>query len=218
MNWRTLLFIVLPVLILVGFGVIYFTDFGQALIEGETEPAQQSNQAQETNIAARKPLPPASTKKALPSEEKPLAEAGKGPGWAVNCKGNAPDNSLTCTMSQKIVARQTGRLIANVTFLVPGQGDEPSLLLQLPFNLYLPAGVNYQIDNNTLRHLDIRMCSRNGCFARGPIPAELLTAFRNGKQMTITYKNSAEKDVKVPVSLDGFAFAHDKISKSLPGG
>jgi len=47
-----------------------------------------------------------------------------------------------------------------------------------------------------------------------PISSEFLAAVKKGKQLTIDFKNLAEKTITIPVSLDGFGDAYDKIAKS----
>jgi len=215
MNRWMLLFVVLPAFLLAGFVAVYFGALDQ--LSGDERKAERqyaqlsspANDAEEADVAARAPEPP--IKPQAPAT--PLGEAGKGPGWAVNCKSDARTKNLSCRMSQTVVAKQTGRTLTNVAFLVPGQSENAELVLQLPLGLYLPAGVNYQIDKNTPRHLGFGMCNRKGCYAREPISPELLTKLRNGKQLKIDFKDSSEKAVSIAVSLDGFAFAHDKIQR-----
>jgi invasion protein IalB len=221
MNRWILLFIALPAFLLIGFGTVYFVGFEELVGDEQNAGPQAGPQyaqlstatsdAEEVDVAAKAPEPP--IKPPAPAAAKPLGEAGKGPGWAVNCKSNARTKDLTCRMSQKVVARQTGRTLTDVAFVVPGPSESPELVLQLPLGLYLPAGVNYQVDRDTPRHLSFRMCNRRGCYAREPISPELWTKLRNGKQLKIDFKDSSEKPVSIAVSLDGLAFAHDKIQR-----
>jgi invasion protein IalB len=215
MNRWMLLFVVLPAFLLAGFGAVYFGLLDQLIGDERGSPRQYArlsspaNDAKEVDVAARAPEPP--LKPQAPAT--PLGEVGKGPGWAVNCKSDARTKDLSCRMSQTIVAKETGRTLTNVAFIVPGPSETPELVLQLPLGLYLPAGVDYQIDKNTPRHLSFRMCNRNGCYAREVVSPELWNKLRTGKQIKIDFKDSSEKPVSIPVSLDGFAFAHDKIQR-----
>ena len=49
--------------------------------------------------------------------------------------------------------------------------------------------------------------------ATAPVSTQTKGALTKGKQLTIDFKNSAEKTVSIPLSLDGFAAAYDKIAR-----
>jgi invasion protein IalB len=139
--------------------------------------------------------------------------AATGPGWAVNCSSQAGQKGLSCRMSQTVIARPSGRTLTNVAFLLDPENKNPEVLLQLPLGLYLPAGATYQVDENAAQRLSIRACDRNGCYARAPVLPETMSSLTKGKQLKIDFKNAAEKPISIPLSLDGFAFAYEKIQR-----
>jgi invasion protein IalB len=145
-----------------------------------------------------------------PPQDSKTREAA-GPGWALNCRSQAGEKGLSCRMSQTVVAKNSGRTLTDVAFLVATEKKVTEVLLQLPLGLYLPAGASYQVDENAPQRLSIRNCNRNGCYARAPVSPEIMGALRKGKQLKIDFKDQAKKPITVPLSLEGFAAAYDKI-------
>lgn len=172
-------------------------------------------QAQTPEPAAQPPAAPAEGEQATqpPAGDDQAAEQPQAPGWAVNCKSEAGESALDCNLSQTVVLRQGGQVLAKVTFVVPASPKKPVVVVQLPLRLYLPAGAKLQIDENAPQALNFRACDRSGCYAQSEISAETLASLRNGKQLTVGFKNLAEQDITVPLSLSGFGDAYAKIDK-----
>jgi invasion protein IalB len=71
-----------------------------------------------------------------------------------------------------------------------------------------------QVDENSAQQLTFRACNRNGCYAQAPLSPEVLAQLRKGKQVNVAFKSLAEKEVKVPLQLDGFGDAYAKVPSS----
>ena len=174
----------------------------------ETKPATKLSQANPPSSSTeKKPTTPA----AAQSQAAPAA--GKGPGWAVNCKSEAKDKGLECRMSQTVVLKGSGQVLTNVTFRVPADTKTPEMIVQLPLGVFLSPGASFQIDTNPAQRLNYRACDRNGCFAITPVTPETLAVLKKGKQIKISFQNLAEKPITVPLSLDGFGEAYEKMLK-----
>ena len=176
--------------------------------QAETKPATKLSQAnQPSSSTEKKPTTPAAT------QSQPAPAAGKGPGWAVNCKSEAKDKGLECRMSQTVVLKQGGQVLTNVTFRVPADTKTPEMIVQLPLGVYLAPGASFQVDTNPAQRLSYRACDRNGCFAIAPVTPDALALLKKGKQIIISFQNLAEKPITVPLSLDGFGEAYEKMLK-----
>jgi len=156
--------------------------------------------------------PPAATPPAAPTTQTPQAPK-TAPGWAVNCKSGAKDKSLDCRLSQTVVT-QNRQTLANVTFHFPPNPQKPEIIVQLPLGVLLPAGATVQVDENPAQQLTFRACNRNGCYGQAPLSPDVLAQLRKGKQVNVAFKNLAEKEVKVPLMLDGFGDAYAKVPSS----
>ena len=185
-----------------------------ALARAETGPTTKITQLNTPGSTTEKK--PAAGPATSPTQSTPApAAAGepKGPGWAVNCKSEATEKGLECRMSQTVVLKQSGQVLTNVTFRIPTDTKKPEVIVQLPLGVSLAPGATFQVDDNPAQRLNFRACDRNGCFAITPVTPEMLAVLRRGKQIKIGFQNLAEKPITVPLSLDGFGDAYEKMLK-----
>jgi invasion protein IalB len=210
MSVRSLFAVGVPAAILVaaGSGFLMIGEEGKSgwQMAQLTPPLVQSERLV---VAAQAPqaTPPAAAPGAAPQAP------SRGPGWAVNCKSEATDKALDCRLSQTVVT-ENRQLLANVTFHFPPAPQKPETIVQVPLGVLLPAGATVQVDENTAQQLSFRACDRNGCYAQGPLSPDVLAQLRKGKQVSVAFKNLAEKEIKVPLSLDGFGPAYGKVPSS----
>lgn len=200
--------------------LIYFGSISAALVIGtfsavaaeidNAELARASQLSQATLVAQA--TPPAATPPAGQTAQTPQAPKAA-PGWAVNCKSGSKDKALDCRLSQTVVTRNR-QTLANVTFHFPPSPQKPEIIVQLPLGVLLPAGATVQVDENSAQQLTFRACNRNGCYAQAPLSPEVLAQLRKGKQVNVAFKSLAEKEVKVPLQLDGFGDAYAKVPSS----
>ena len=116
-------------------------------------------------------------------------------------------------MSQTLVMKKSGQVLTRVTFRIAADTKKPEIVVQLPLGVLLAAGATFQVDDNPPQSLSYRTCGKNGCVANSPITPEVLAALRKGKQLTIGFQDLKEKPITVPLSLNGFAEAYDKMQK-----
>jgi invasion protein IalB len=185
----------------------------------------------ETNSAARLTqfAPPGSTTEkkpataqTTPTQQAPAAPAPAtgvaktppaGPAWAVNCRSTAKQKELECGVSQTLIIKKSGQVLTRVTFRIAADTKKPEVIVQLPLGVLLAAGATFQVDENVPQALSFRTCGKNGCVANSPVTPEVLATLRRGKQLTIGFQDLKEKPITVPLSLNGFAEAYDKMQK-----
>jgi invasion protein IalB len=134
-----------------------------------------------------------------------------GPGWAMNCKSQTTESPLECRMSQTVVTKPNGRVVASVTFRVPTDTKRPEILIQLPLGLYIPAGASYQVDGGAAQRLNFRACDRTGCYAQTTLTPEMLASLRSGTKLILGFQTLAQKPINLSLSLGGFGETFDKI-------
>ncbi len=83
--------------------------------------------------------------------------------------------------------------------------------MQLPLGLNLPVGAKLQVDDGKVVDLPIQTCENRGCYASAPVSAELLATLKSGKQLKISFQNMAKETISIPMPLNDFAAAYDKI-------
>jgi invasion protein IalB len=114
-------------------------------------------------------------------------------------------------IEQRVVLSNSGQLLAAVTIRLPPDSSTPVMMIQTPFGLNLPAGLKLAIDEKPFETLPLQTCDGGGCYAGNVVSPELLGALKQGTTLSITFQDSAQRDIAVPVSLNGFTAAYEKI-------
>jgi invasion protein IalB len=160
--------------------------------------------------AAPKAKGPAQSQ-AAPAPSPPAAPTPPQPAWAARCSSPSRDAPLECAMEQNAILTKTGQLVVLVNIRVPGDTRTPIALVQLPLGLNLQAGAKFQVDDGKSIDLPIQTCENRGCYASFPIGAETLNALRSGKQLKIIFQDLAKETIAIPLPLNDFSAAYDKI-------
>ena len=183
-----------------------------AIAVGITGSAQAQQQQPKAKAAA--PAPTAQKAQATPAAPQPetaQASTPAQPGWNARCTSASREAPLECAMEQTAVLTKTGQLVVLVNIRVPGDTRAPVVLIQLPLGLNLPAGAKVQVDEGKSVDLPVQTCEARGCFASMPIPADLLTAMKSGKQFKVSFQTLAKETISIPMPLGDFAAAYEKI-------
>jgi invasion protein IalB len=183
-----------------------------AIAVGITGSAQAQQQQPKAKAAA--PAPTAQKAQATPAAPQPetaQASTPPQPGWNARCTSASREAPLECAMEQTAVLTKTGQLVVLVNIRVPGDTRAPVVLIQLPLGLNLPAGAKVQVDEGKSVDLPVQTCEARGCFASMPIPPDLLTAMKSGKQFKVSFQTLAKETISIPMPLGDFAAAYEKI-------
>lgn len=133
------------------------------------------------------------------------------PGWAARCGSVSRDAPLECSIEQSAVLTKTGQVVVLVVIRVPGDTRAPLAFVQLPLGINLQAGAKFQVDDGKAIDLPIQTCENRGCYASTSVTPELLTALKSGKQLKVVFQNLAKENIMIPMPLNDFATAYDKI-------
>jgi invasion protein IalB len=147
----------------------------------------------------------------VPTASPSGAPATPPPGWAARCSSASRDAPLECAIEQNAVLTKTGQLLVLVNIRVPGDTRAPIAFVQLPLGLNLPNGAKFQVDDGKTVDLQIQTCENRGCYATAAITPELLTALKSGKQLKVSFQDLAKETITIPMPLNDFAAAYDKI-------
>ncbi len=131
--------------------------------------------------------------------------------WVSRCASEARQGTLECVVEQTAVLQKTGQLVAAVSIRVPADTHQPSLAVQIPVGLFLPAGVTLQIDEKKPLNLTLQTCDLKGCYAATPISPELLADLKAGKKLAVSFQNLTKENISVPLQLANFSQAYQKI-------
>ncbi len=131
--------------------------------------------------------------------------------WGARCASDGRTTTPDCVIEQRVVLSNNGQLLAAVTIRLPPDSPTPVMMIQTPFGLNLPAGLKLAIDDTPVETLPLQTCDGGGCYAGKVVSPELLGALKQGTTLSITFQDSAQRDIVVPVSLNGFTAAYEKI-------
>jgi invasion protein IalB len=167
--------------------------------------------------AKKNAAPPAPAAQATPAPTQPQAQAQpdgtppQQPGWIARCTSASRDAPLECAIEQNAVLTKTGQTIVLINIRIAPDTRTPVALLQLPLGLNLPLGAKLQVDEGKTIDLQIQTCENRGCYASTPVAPDLLAALRSGKQLKVSFQNMAKETIAIPMPLNDFAAAYDKI-------
>jgi invasion protein IalB len=102
--------------------------------------------------------------------------------------------------------------VASVNVKLPPDTRQPVMMIQLPVGLFLPGGVNFQIDDGKLQALAIQTCDLKGCYAATTVSSKLLGSMKFGKRLSIIFQNLNKENVNLAFLLSGVAEGCDKIN------
>lgn len=131
-------------------------------------------------------------------------------GWIAKCDDQ--EEGSVCTVEHTILVARTRQRLVTVIFKIEPDAPLPALMIQLPLGLFLPDGVEFQIDAKASQHLPIQTCNAKGCYAGSTVSREMLASLMAGEGLTVTFRNLAKEVMTVPVPLTGFGPAYQRVS------
>ncbi len=137
------------------------------------------------------------------------------PEWVVTCSPAADGTKGTCQMTQVLFAEGTGQPLISATIRPQAEDKRMGMLLSLPHGLYFPPGLTIAIDQGRATNVAIQTSDQKGAYAALPLTDELLMAMKLGKHLNIAMRFADGRDMVVPLTLDGFSAALDKLTSLL---
>ncbi|WFU77927.1 invasion associated locus B family protein [Bradyrhizobium sp. CIAT3101] len=172
--------------------------------------AAYAQQGAKKNAASPTPAAQAAPSPA-PTQPQAAEGAPAQPGWIARCTSASRDAPLECAIEQNAVLTKTGQTIVLINIRIAPDTRTPVALLQLPLGLNLPIGAKLQVDEGKTVDLQIQTCENRGCYASTPIAPDLLASLKSGKQLKVSFQNMAKETIAIPMPLNDFAAAYDKI-------
>lgn len=130
--------------------------------------------------------------------------------WEVRCPTNA--QPAICEMTQLVNSPQSGEPIMRVIMAYPQEIDTAAMIFLLPLGVRLAPGLQLVIDNGEPINFPYQVCQQQGCRADLPISESLRQTMRSGSTATVSVIGPRGNRLDLPVSLQGFTAADDRIS------
>ena len=131
--------------------------------------------------------------------------------WTIRCQKNEAGEVLGCEAFQRLSVRDTGQRFLELAVGYPEGGETPLAIFVLPLGLWLPPGMDFQIDDGDPLKTPIQRCIQGGCLVQLPLSAELLAEMKQGEQLAIQVYRQKDDPIAVPISLIGFTAALKEI-------
>jgi invasion protein IalB len=166
-------------------------------------------------LHARAQAPVAGEKAAVPAPAPPEKDATPArpaeANWTTRCGGVARNGAVECSMDQTMIKTDTRQVVAMFRVRIPAETRAPLTFIQLPLGVYLPAGVELQIDQDKAIELPLQMCDAGGCYAGGSLSPDLAARLQGGKTLHLAFQNVAREKIDVAMPLSGFSAAYAAI-------
>nr|WP_048306082.1 invasion associated locus B family protein [uncultured Halomonas sp.] len=132
--------------------------------------------------------------------------------WEVRCPQDGGSAEL-CSMMQLVDNPQGGQPIMQVIMAYPKELDAPAMAFILPLGTRLAPGLQLVVDSNEPINFPYQMCQEQGCRADIPVTETLRQQMRNGTRATVSIMGPRGERLDLPVSLQGFTAANDRIAR-----
>jgi len=164
------------------------------------------------------PAPPPAPAAAPPAPERTSSTYGD---WVVRCEARPAPAPATappgrqCELAQTVLdARQ--QPVLQIVIGTPAQMTTRVLIVQIPLNIFVPGEARLMLeDKDKPVPVGIKTCLPRGCFAETDLTDALAARLRamGDAPAHFDYKDAAQAQVSVPVSLKGFATALDALAR-----
>jgi invasion protein IalB len=160
-----------------------------------------------------KPTAPAPAASAQPASSDPAQTTATYGDWVLRCV-RPEKEAQVCEVVQSMVLQGQQQPVAQVAV-----GYDKK---DLRFTLLVPPAVSFSrgptlgVAGASAPHFDLawRRCLPTGCFADVGVGSELLKTLRGRTEpMQIDFKDAAEREVKLPLSMRGLVPALDALAK-----
>jgi len=138
--------------------------------------------------------------------------------WGLHCQqtGAQPQSRRSCEVSQNVMLQNQSAPFAQIAFGTPVPTAGLHMTVVVPINISFPSAVRVALDEKDPQPmvLDWTRCLPAGCFASAVVKNDALRKWRAAAaQGRVSFANSSEQQVVMPVSFRGLEQALDALSK-----
>jgi invasion protein IalB len=193
--------------------VLGAADFAQTQEQPRPRPpaAAQNQRPPAAPAAPARPAARPTPQTAAPATPAAAAPPQGASTWISRCSSPSRKIAPDCAVEQRAILSGTGQVVTVVSVRIPHDSRQPVLVIHVPMGMYLPPGVNIQIDDGKAEQIAFQTCDMQGCYANKPIPAELLTAMKGGSKFAVSFQGGNQEPVTIPMSLTDFGEAYKNI-------
>lgn len=132
--------------------------------------------------------------------------------WFKLCNVNQETKVEQCLTSLEVRDDESAQLLVSVSVLInrnAPEGTRNVVLFGAPIGVYLPPGLEAQIDDQPAQKIEYTICSPNNCIAQVEATDAIIDRLKKGKELKIVVVNPRRQRISFPVTLGGFTKAFD---------
>ncbi|RFB78866.1 invasion associated locus B family protein [Methylovirgula sp. 4M-Z18] len=140
--------------------------------------------------------------------------------WEMRCDTPPGAVQEQCGLVQSIAAEDKPNVNLQIIIVKVADGKGSILRVVAPLGVFLPRGLNLNIDGANIGKTGFGRCLPNGCYAEVGIDDKLLQQLRNGQSAVFSIFDTPEEGIGIPVALSGFKDGYDSLPdvSSAPQG
>jgi len=135
-------------------------------------------------------------------------------GEAAAAEGDAPaagETETICQITQILNEKGSNQPVMQVAVGYLPDTEHPVGAFTLPLGIWLPPGLQLQVDSGKTGRVPVDTCGQGGCRAGVELDAQFLASMKKGSALNVTFGGAGRQPVTVPVSLKGFTAALDSL-------
>jgi invasion protein IalB len=155
--------------------------------------------------------PVASLSKETPQLQSPVTLPARFSSWSLSCEGTQDVKDLTskrCAISQIVTTNpKSAKVLLGVTVDYRDSPSVPTIHFRFSPTARVAPGIGIKIDELAEMRLPISDCNAQRCEASGRLVPDVLKLWQSGRLAQVAFIAENDKQVTLPVSLDGFPMA-----------
>jgi invasion protein IalB len=140
------------------------------------------------------------------TDNKPIGD------WTVRCF--SVTSASPCDMYEELQDKNSHQRVLGFSIAYVPKDDKHVVDIAVPLGVSIAAGATIKTDNYTSPRLGFRRCDGQGCYVEGLMPNDMIAAIaKSGPNATVNIMADDGKSFALPLSLNGFASAHDAMTQ-----
>jgi invasion protein IalB len=127
--------------------------------------------------------------------------------------GESVEGQTICQIVQTLTEKSSDRPVLQVAVGYLPDTEKPVAAFLLPLGVWLPPGLQLQVDEGKAGRVPFDICDPQGCHAGVELDDEFLAMMKKGNELNVTFGGRNRKGITAPVSLQGFTAALDALKQ-----
>jgi invasion protein IalB len=123
------------------------------------------------------------------------------------------ETETICQITQILNEKGSNKPVMQIAIGYLPEQKLPVAAVTLPLGIWLPPGLQLQVDSGKTGRVPVDTCIPGGCRAGVELDEQFLASMKKGSELNITFGGGTRQPVTVPVSLKGFTAALDSLTQ-----